>query len=85
MAFYMTNFDKSYKSPVYAGYAWYILLAADALSEKSVSDLPGKHRWVLLLVLADCIHNMRGRHLRLAAAYHTCLEVSRLVISTEDL
>ena len=85
MPFYMTNFDKSYKSPVYAGYTWYILLAADALSEQSVSDLPGEHGWVLLLVLADRVHHVGGGHLGLAAPYHTCLKVASLVISTEDL
>ena len=75
----MTNFNPIESSPVYAGHTWYILLAADPLSEESVSDLPGEHRRVLLLVLADRVHHVGGRHLRLAAPYHTRLEVARLV------
>ena len=67
------------QSPVYAGYTWHILLAADPLSEKPVPDLPGKHGRVLLLVLADCVHHMGGRHLGLAPPYHPRLEVPRLI------
>ena len=75
----MTNFNPIKSSPVYAGHTWYILLAADPLGEQSVSDLPGEHRRVLLLVLADRVHHVGGRHLGLAAPYHTRLEVARLV------
>ena len=81
----MTNFNPIESSPVYAGHTWYILLAADPLSEESVSDLPGEHRRVLLLVLADSVHHMWGGHLRLAPPDHPRLEVARLIISGKDL
>ena len=76
---FVTNFNPMKRSPVYAGNTRYILLTAHSLCEQAISDLPGKHSGVLLLVLADRVHHMGGRHLRFAAPYHTCLEVSRLV------
>ena len=67
--------------PVDAGHAGYVLLVADPLGEQPVPDLPGKHGGVLLLVLADGVHNGRGGHLGLATSDNTRLEVPRLVIS----
>ncbi len=66
--------------PVDAGDAGHVLLVADALGQQAVSDLPGEHGRVLLLVLADGVHDGRGRHLGLAAPDDASLEVARLVV-----
>ena len=65
--------------PVDAGDAGHILLAADALGEEPVPDLPGEHGRVILLVPRDGVHDARRRHLRLRAADHARLEVACLV------
>ena len=67
--------------PVDAGDAGDILLAADALGEQPVPDLPGEHGWVLLLVLGDRVHHHRRGHLRLRPPDHPSLEVTSLVES----
>ena len=66
-------------SPVNAGHTRHVLLTADSLRKQPVSNLPGEHRRVLLLVLADRLHHMGGGHLRLAPPDHPRLEVARLV------
>ena len=64
---------------------WNTVLITDTLRQQPVPDLPGEHGGVLLLVLADGIHNVGGCHLGFASPYHSRLEVARLVISTENL
>ena len=71
--------------PVDAGDAGHILLAAHALGEEPVPDLPGEHGRVLLLVLADGVHHRRCGHLGLAASDYTSLVVTSLVISAESV
>ena len=65
--------------PIDAGNTGHILGVADGVAEQSVPDLPGEHRWVLLLKVGDCIDHVGGRHLGLAAPYHTCLEVASFI------
>ena len=72
-------------SPVNAGHTRHVLLTADAFRKQPVSNLPSEHCGVLLLVLADRLHHMRGGHLRLAPPDHPRLEVARLIISGKDL
>ena len=67
--------------PVYAGDTGHIFLAADSLSEESVSDLPGKHRWVFPLVLSNGVNNWRCGHPGFAATNHPGLKVASFIIS----
>ena len=56
-----------------------VVLAAHTLREEPVPDLPGEHGWVVLLVLGDGVHDVRGGHLGLAPADHAGLEVASFV------
>ena len=71
--------------PVDAGHARHAVLVADALRQQPVSDLPGEHGGILLLVFTDGIHHWRRGHLGFAAAYNPRLEVASLVVSGEYL
>ena len=71
--------------PVDAGHAGHAVLVTDSLCQQPVSDLPGEHGWVLLLVFADGVHHWRGGNLGFAASDDPRLEVARLIISGEYL
>ena len=70
--------------PVDAGHAGHAVLVADPLRQQPVSDLPGEHGWVLLLVFTDGVHHGRGGHLGLAAAYDSGFVVSSLIIPAAE-
>ena len=53
---------------------WHVLLVTDALSEQPVPDLPGEHRGILLLVLADGVDHFRRCHFGLWASYDSWLD-----------
>ena len=67
--------------PVDAAHAGHAVLVTDTLRQQSVSDLPGEHGGVLLLVFADSIHDWRCGNLGFAATDDTSLEVASLVVS----
>ena len=81
------NYTSSLHSylPVNTGDTRDILLVADPLRQQPVSDLPGEHGGVLLLVLGNGLHNAWSCYLGFAAAYNARLEVASLVISGEYL
>ena len=68
------------KLPIDAGHTRNILLVADSLRQQSVSDLPGEHGGVLLLVFTDGINYRRRGHLGFAAAYNSGFIVSGFII-----
>ena len=68
-------------SPVNAGHTRHVLLTADSLRKQPVPNLPSEHGRVLLLVLANRVHDMRRGHLRLRPPDHPRLEVASLVKS----
>ena len=68
------------KLPVNAGDTRNILLVADSLRQQPVSDLPGEHGGVLLLVFTDGINYRRRGHLGFAAAYNSGFIVSGFII-----
>jgi len=69
--------------PVDGGDTWYVLLVADGVRQKSVADLPSKHRGVLPLILADRLDDPRRRDLGLAAADHARFDRAGLVVPAE--
>ena len=71
--------------PVDAGHAGHAVLVADPLSQQPVSDLPGEHGGVLLLVFTDGIHYRRRGHLGLAAAYNSGFVISSFIIPAKKL
>ena len=81
----VSTIDICFFLPVNAGHTWDILWIANSFSEQSVSDLPGKHGGVLLLVFTDRVHNMRCGNLGFTATDDTSLEVASLVISWQNL
>ena len=66
--------------PVDAGDAGHAVLVADPLRQQPVSDLPGEHGGVLLLVFTDGINYRRRGHLGFAAAYNSGFIVSGFII-----
>lgn len=62
-----------------------VVVGADALRQKSVTDLPRKNRRALPLVLRDFGDHLRCGDPGLAASYCPRSYRARLVISTQDL
>ena len=71
--------------PVNAGDTWNILLVTDSLCQQSVSDLPGEHGGVLLLVFTDGVHYRRCGHLGLTAAYNSGFVVASFIVPAEHM
>ena len=66
--------------PVDAGHAGHAVLVADALRQQPISDLPGEHGGILLLVFTDGIDYGRRGHLGFAAAYNPGFVVASFII-----
>ena len=81
---YISTLPSSKYLPVNAGDTGNILLVADPLRQQPVSDLPGEHGGVLLLVFTDGVHHGRRGNLGLAAAYDSGFIVSSLVIPAAE-
>lgn len=62
-----------------------VVVGADALRQKSVTDLPRKNRWALPLVLRDFRDHLWCGDPGLAAAYCSWSYRASLIISTQDL
>ena len=56
------------QAPVDGADARHVLCRADAVLYELVADLPGEHRWTLLLVPDDGVDDRCCGHLRLRAA-----------------
>ena len=54
-------------------------MRADAFSQEPISNLPGEHGGVVLLVLGDGVHHHGRRHFGLGAADDARLEVAGFV------
>lgn len=66
-------------------YAGDVVVGADALRQKSVTDLPRKNRRTLPLVLRDFRDHLWCGDPGLAAAYRSRSYRASLIISTQDL
>ena len=53
---------------IYRTDTWNIFLVTNILAEQSISDLPCKHGWVLLLVLTYSIYHIRGSYFGLGTS-----------------
>ena len=66
-------------------YTGYIVVGADPLRQKSVTDLPRKDRRTLPLVLRDLRDHLWSGDPGLAAAYRSRSYGAGLIISAQDL
>lgn len=66
-------------------YAGYIVVGADPLRQKSVTDLPRKDRRTLPLVLRDLRDHLWSGYPGLAAAYCSRSYGASFIISAQDL
>lgn len=66
-------------------YTGYIVVGADPLRQKSVTDLPREDRWTLPLVLCDFRDHLWSGNPGLAAAYRSRSYGARFIISAQDL
>ena len=88
----MTSFvgDKSWYEkvfedlPVNGADTGHVILVADALGEQPVPDFPGEHGRVVLLVLRNGVHHVRGRNLGFAAADNSGFVISGFVKSKKN-
>ena len=67
-------------SPVDGRDAGYCVVVTDALRQKPVPDLPGKHSWVLSLVFSNLVHNFGCCHFWLGAADHSRFDAAGLIV-----
>lgn len=67
-------------SPVDGRDAGHCVVVTDALCQKPVPDLPGKHSWVLSLVFSNLVHNFGCCHFWLGATDHSGFDAAGLVV-----
>ena len=67
-------------SPVDGRDAGHCVVVTDALCQKPVPDLPGKHSWVLSLVFSNLVHNFGCCHFWLGAADHSGFDAAGLIV-----
>ena len=70
-------------APVDGTDARHVLLCAHVIGEQTIADLPREHGRVVALVVADCLNDVRCRHLRFGTSNHARFYGAGLVISTE--
>ena len=71
------------ESRKFVAYTRYIILIANVLIEKSVSNLPGEYGWAFTFVVGNLLNDVRGGHSWLTAADGSRLDAARLVVAAE--
>ena len=65
-------------------HAGHVVVAADAVREEPIPDLPGKDGGALPLILGDALHHVGGGHPRLGAADGAGLDRTGLVVPGQE-
>lgn len=60
------------------------VIVADALCQKSVSDLPGKHGWVLSLVVCYFFHNLWRGYFGFRPTNYPWFDAASLIVSAKQ-
>jgi hypothetical protein len=82
MCCYLSIFFRSiyiFSLPVNGANTRHIIMSAYAFAEKPVSNFPGKHGGVILLVLCNRIYNMGRGYFGFAATDHTGFVIASLI------